>query len=73
MLQALGVLALTVTVHELGHFLAARTQNIHVTKFSVGFGPILWKWQVGRGGVGGRRCLVPVLGLLQCSFMVEQP
>ncbi|GAB4820175.1 hypothetical protein N2152v2_007221 [Parachlorella kessleri] len=47
MLQALGVLALTVTVHEAGHFLAARTQNIHVTKFSVGFGPILWKWQGG--------------------------
>lgn len=44
-LEALGVLALTVTVHELGHFVAARGQNIHVTKFAVGFGPIVWKYQ----------------------------
>jgi hypothetical protein len=45
-LQAVGVLAATVGFHELGHFLAARLQNIHVTKFSVGFGPVLWKYQV---------------------------
>ena len=56
MAEALGVLALTVAVHELGHFLAARTQNIHVTKFSIGFGPVLAKWQV-RGAGGGARAL----------------
>lgn len=44
-LEAVGVLALIVTVHECGHFLAARVQNIHVTKFSIGFGPILTKYQ----------------------------
>ncbi len=45
-LQAISVLAAIVTIHELGHFIAARSQNIHVTKFSIGFGPILFKYQV---------------------------
>ncbi|BBN18335.1 regulator of sigma E protease [Marchantia polymorpha subsp. ruderalis] len=43
-LQALGVLAAIITVHETGHFMAARLQNIHVTKFAVGFGPTLAKF-----------------------------
>jgi hypothetical protein len=45
--EALAVLAAIVTVHECGHFLAARLQNIHVTKFSIGFGPALLSYQVG--------------------------
>ena len=43
-LEALGVLAAVVGVHELGHFSAARLQNIHVKKFAIGFGPVLWKY-----------------------------
>lgn len=44
-LQALGVLASIVAVHEAGHFIAARAQGIHVTKFSIGFGPPLFTYQ----------------------------
>ncbi len=44
-LEALGVLAGVVGVHELGHFSAAALQNIYVKKFAVGFGPILWKYK----------------------------
>lgn len=44
-LEALGVLAAVVGVHETGHFLAARLQDIHVTKFAIGFGPTLLKYQ----------------------------
>ena len=44
-LAAIAVLAVLIVVHELGHFLAARLQNIHVNRFSIGFGPILWKYQ----------------------------
>lgn len=44
-LASIGVLAILIVVHELGHFLAARLQNIHVNRFSIGFGPILWKYQ----------------------------
>lgn len=45
MLTALGVLAAIVAVHEAGHFFAARSQGIHVSKFAIGFGPPLIKYQ----------------------------
>ena len=41
----IGILGLLIAVHELGHFLAARLQGIHVNRFSIGFGPVLWKYQ----------------------------
>lgn len=44
-LAAIAVLALLIVVHELGHFIAARSQGIHVNRFSLGFGPILFKYQ----------------------------
>jgi membrane-associated protease RseP (regulator of RpoE activity) len=44
-LAAIAVLALLIVVHELGHFAAARLQHIHVNRFSIGFGPILLKYQ----------------------------
>lgn len=44
-LAAIAVLAILILVHELGHFLAARLQGIYVNRFSLGFGPILWKYQ----------------------------
>ena len=42
---AIAVLGLLVAVHELGHFLAARLQGIHVNRFSIGFGPVVLKYQ----------------------------
>ncbi|WHL24840.1 MAG: sigma E protease regulator RseP [Candidatus Blochmannia vicinus] len=36
---ALGIL---ITVHEFGHFIAARVLKVKVERFSIGFGPILW-------------------------------
>ena len=44
--EAIGVLAAIVAIHECGHFAAARLQGIHVTKFSIGFGPPLLSYQV---------------------------
>ncbi|PIZ30098.1 MAG: RIP metalloprotease RseP [Alphaproteobacteria bacterium CG_4_10_14_0_8_um_filter_53_9] len=43
------VLAVLVFVHELGHFLAARSVGIKVEKFSIGFGPVLARWMDKRG------------------------
>jgi membrane-associated protease RseP (regulator of RpoE activity) len=43
-LLAIAILALLVLVHESGHFLAARLQGIHVSQFSLGFGPALWSY-----------------------------
>jgi len=42
--EALLVLTFVVFIHELGHFLAARSQGIKVENFSVGFGPELLRW-----------------------------
>ena len=39
-LIALGIL---VTIHELGHFLAAKACGVKVLRFSLGFGPVLFK------------------------------
>lgn len=44
-LAAIAVLAVLIVVHELGHFLAARLQGIYANRFSLGFGPIVWKYQ----------------------------
>ncbi|AFZ11202.1 YUP8H12 protein [Crinalium epipsammum PCC 9333] len=44
-LAAIAVLAVLIVVHELGHFLAARLQGIYANRFSVGFGPVLLKYQ----------------------------
>lgn len=38
-------LSLLVIVHEAGHYLAARYFGMRVTRFSIGFGPVLAKWQ----------------------------
>ena len=40
-----------VGIHEAGHFYAAVSRGIHVSKFAIGFGPTLLKWQARvRGG-----------------------
>jgi membrane-associated protease RseP (regulator of RpoE activity) len=44
-LAAIAVLAVLILIHELGHFVAARSQGIYVNRFSLGFGPVLWKYQ----------------------------
>ncbi|MGC8454252.1 MAG: RIP metalloprotease RseP [Cylindrospermopsis raciborskii] len=44
-LAAIAVLATLILVHELGHFIAARSQGIYANRFSLGFGPILLKYQ----------------------------
>ncbi|MFB8788210.1 MAG: RIP metalloprotease RseP [Potamolinea sp.] len=44
-LAAIAVLAILIVVHELGHFMAARLQGIYANRFSLGFGPVLWKYQ----------------------------
>ncbi|MEO0949171.1 MAG: RIP metalloprotease RseP [Cyanobacteria bacterium J06641_5] len=44
-LASIAVLAILILIHELGHFVAARSQGIYANRFSLGFGPVLWKYQ----------------------------
>lgn len=39
--------SLAIFIHEFGHFLAARLLGVRVDRFSIGFGPALWKKQIG--------------------------
>ncbi|MBM3906682.1 MAG: RIP metalloprotease RseP [Gemmatimonadetes bacterium] len=41
------VLGLVIFVHELGHFLAAKWTGVYAPRFSIGFGPALWKKRRG--------------------------
>ncbi len=41
------ILSLLIIVHEFGHFIAARRAGVRVEKFSLGFGPQLFKKTVG--------------------------
>ncbi|MEP6692788.1 MAG: RIP metalloprotease RseP [Gemmatimonadaceae bacterium] len=41
------VFGIVVFVHELGHFLAAKRAGVFAPRFSIGFGPALWKRKWG--------------------------
>ena len=41
------VFGLVIFVHELGHFIAAKLVGVYAPRFSVGFGPSLWKRRYG--------------------------
>jgi regulator of sigma E protease len=41
------VFGLVVFVHELGHFIAAKLTGVYAPRFSIGFGPSLWKRRIG--------------------------
>ncbi|MCS6966430.1 MAG: RIP metalloprotease RseP [Candidatus Kapabacteria bacterium] len=85
-LHLVAVIAIIVTVHELGHFLAARAMGIRVDVFSIGMGPRLLGYMRGRGwrlgplppgwlGQGAtdyRLSLLPVGGYVRIAGMVEE-
>jgi regulator of sigma E protease len=55
------VFTIIVFIHEFGHYIIARINNVDVEKFSIGFGPVLFsktdknntKWQLGAIPLGG--------------------
>jgi hypothetical protein len=49
LLAFLVVIGVLVFVHELGHLIAAKSVDIEVPRFSIGFGPVIW------GFTGARR------------------
>ena len=58
-LLALLLLGIMVTVHELGHFCAARACGIAVRAFGVGFGPKLLSWTGKKSGTEYSLRLIP--------------
>ncbi|MEO6876409.1 MAG: RIP metalloprotease RseP [Opitutaceae bacterium] len=58
---AVLLLGLSIFIHELGHFLAARRRGVKVERFSIGFGPAIWSRR-GNDGVEYRVSWIPLGG-----------
>ncbi len=61
-LVALG-LGLVIFIHELGHFAVAKWCGVKVERFSIGFGPVLWK--MTRGDTEYALSAIPVGGYVK--------
>lgn len=68
-LLALVLLGIMITVHELGHFLAARLCGIAVKSFGIGFGPRVAHWTSKKTGTEYSFRLIPAGGF--CGFYGE--
>lgn len=66
---ALFILAFSIFIHELGHFLAARKRGLKIERFSIGFGPKLYSWT--RNGVEYRLSLLPFGGYVALPQMAD--
>jgi regulator of sigma E protease len=62
----LFVLTLVVTIHEMGHFYAARTFGIAIDRFAIGFGRSLLKWR-DRHGTDWQIGWIPLGGYVRFS------
>jgi len=72
MLQILGAifgLSLLVIVHEAGHYLFARAFGIRVTRFSIGLGPVLVKFQPKGSPTVFQVCAIPFLAYVMIAGM----
>ena len=68
-LLALLLLAILITVHEFGHFLAARAMKIEVREFSVGMGPKIVGWKSRKYDTDFSIRAIPLGGF--CAFYGE--
>lgn len=64
---AILMFGLLIAVHELGHFLAAKSFGVRVEEFAIGMGPAIWKKQRGET-LYSFRCL-PIGGY--CAMLGE--
>ena len=63
--------SLLVFVHELGHFVFARMTGMEIEKFSIGFGPALYKWGEAPNTVY-QIALLPFGGFVQIKGLVPK-
>ncbi len=62
-------LAVLMVVHELGHHLVARAFKLRVVRFSIGFGPPLWRYQPKGSDTVYQIALIPFLAYVQVAGM----
>jgi regulator of sigma E protease len=62
-------LGLLMVVHELGHLVAARAFGMRVMRFSIGFGPTIWRHQARGSETVYQIALIPFLAYVQIAGM----
>jgi regulator of sigma E protease len=62
-------LAVLMIVHEGGHYLAARRFGMRVLRFSIGFGPTVWKHKPKDSSTTIQVALIPFLAYVQIAGM----
>ncbi|WP_394833884.1 M50 family metallopeptidase [Pendulispora rubella] len=67
-IAALG-LAVLMVVHEGGHYLAARRYGMRVIRFSIGFGPTIWKHRPKGSPTVFQIAIIPFLAYVQIAGM----
>ena len=60
----------SIFVHELGHFWVAKKRGCKVDRFSIGFGPAIFKW-VGKDGVEYRLSWLPLGGYVALPQLAD--
>lgn len=60
----------SIFVHELGHFWVAKKRGVKVERFSIGFGPAIFKW-VGKDGVEYRLSWLPLGGYVALPQLAD--
>lgn len=65
LLAFLITIGILVTVHEWGHFWVAKRLGVKILRFSVGFGPALWKRRFGADNTEFVLAAVPLGGYVQ--------
>lgn len=64
------VFGLVVFVHELGHFWAAKLFGVYAPRFSIGFGPSLFKWR--RGETEYKVGILPLGGYVRMASKMDE-
>lgn len=59
----------SIVVHEFGHYLAAKVRGLYVPRFSIGFGPALWKKKIGETEF--RLSLLPLGGYVSLPQLAD--
>lgn len=63
-LVAIGIL---VTIHELGHYAAARLCGVKIIRFSIGFGPTIWMRKFGASQTEWTVAALPLGGFVKMA------
>ncbi|MGS0757452.1 site-2 protease family protein, partial [Roseateles sp. GG27B] len=66
-------LAVLIVVHEYGHYRVARACGVKVLRFSVGFGPVIWRRQSGPDATEFTLCALPLGGYVRMLDEREGP